>query len=47
MDLVVEEVKEGSLTYVESDQFGFSRAYTLRSLNLDGKVKRVVNTKEI
>ena len=47
MDLVAEEVKEGSLTYVESDQFGFSRAYTLRSLNLDGKVKRVVNTKEI
>ena len=47
MDLIAEEVKEGSLTYVESDQFGFSRAYTLRSLNLDGKVKRVVNTKEI
>lgn len=47
MDLVAEEVKEGSLTYVESDQFGFSRAYTLRYLNLDGKVKRVVNTKEI
>lgn len=47
MGLVAEEVKEGSLTYVESDQFGFSRAYTLRSLNLDGKVKRVVNTKEI
>lgn len=47
MNLIAEEVKEGSLTYVESDQFGFSRAYTLRSLNLDGKVKRVVNTKEI
>ena len=47
MGLVAEEVEEGSLTYVESDQFGFSRAYTLRSLNLDGKVKRVVNTKEI
>ena len=47
MDLVAEEVEEGSLTYVESNQFGFSRAYTLRSLNLDGKVKRVVNTKEI
>lgn len=47
MDLVAEEVKEGSLTYVESNQFGFSRAYTLRSLNLDGKVKRVVNTKEV
>lgn len=47
MDLVAEEVKEGSLTYVESNQFGFSRAYTLRYLNLDGKVKRVVNTKEI
>lgn len=39
MDLVAEEVKEGSLTYVESNQFGFSRAYTLRYLNLDGKVK--------
>lgn len=47
MDLVAEEVKEGSLTYVESNQFGFSRAYTLRYLNLDGKVKRVVNTKEV
>lgn len=47
MDLVAEEVKDGSLTYVESNQFGFSRAYTLRYLNLDGKVKRVVNTKEI
>lgn len=47
MDLVAEEVKEGSLTYVESNQFVFSRAYTLRYLNLDGKVKRVVNTKEI
>lgn len=47
VDLIAEEVKEGSLTYVESNQFGFSRAYTLRSLNLDGKVKRVVNTKEI
>lgn len=47
VDLVAEEVKEGSLTYVESNQFGFSRAYTLRYLNLDGKVKRVVNTKEI
>lgn len=47
VDLIAEEVKEGSLTYVESNQFGFSRAYTLRYLNLDGKVKRVVNTKEI
>lgn len=47
VDLVAEEVKEGSLTYVESNQFGFSRAYTLRYLNLDGKVKRVVNTKEV